>query len=146
MSTTPPAIQNLARHLLAGEPARVESANGGLDQAVSACEKLRVPLTNLVGRVGFSSLMSRALTLAKRQCPSLAGLQVEPNGSLAGFDELPRESESAEAVRHGGVLVVAELLGLLVMFIGLPLTLSLVREAWPEMSLEALTRLTEEIP
>ena len=146
MSTTAPAIQNLARRVVASELARVSSSHGDPDRAVRACEKLRVPLTRLAGAAGFSSLLSRALVLAKRQAPSLEGLRVEADGSLAGFTEGQRDSGAAEAARYGGVVLVAELLGLLVTFIGQPLTLSLVREAWPDASVETITLSSEETP
>lgn len=146
MSTTAPAIQNLARRLVASELARVSLSLGDADQAVRACEKLRVPLTRLAGAAGFSSLLSRALVLAKRQAPSLEGLRVEADGSLGGFTEGQHDSGAAEAARHGGVVLVAELLGLLVTFIGQPLTLSLVREAWPDVFVETITPSSEETP
>ena len=134
--TTPPAIQKLARHLLAGELARGLSSNGEAGQAVLACEKLRVPITKFAGAAGFSSLLSRALTLARRQAPSLEKLRVDADGSVAGCSEFQQD---AEAAREGGVVLVAELLGLMVTFIGERLTLNLVREAWPDASLEGMT-------
>ncbi|MDB5353630.1 MAG: hypothetical protein JWN24_83 [Phycisphaerales bacterium] len=146
MSTPPPTIQNLARHLLAGGPAHVESSNGDVTQAARACEKLRAPLTKLAGTAGFSSLLSRALALARRQTPSLQGLRVEADGSLAGINDIQQDADPAEAARHGGVILVAELLNLLVTFIGEPLTLRLVREAWPDASMEVMTLNTEEKP
>jgi hypothetical protein len=146
MSTTPPAIQSLARQLLAGDTARIESSNGGVDQAMRACEKLRVPLTKLAGAAGFSSLLSRALALARRQSALLEGLRVEADGALAGLNGLGKDADNAEASRHAGVVLVTELLGLLVAFIGEPLTLSLVREAWPDASLETIRVRTEEKP
>ncbi|HVK09314.1 MAG TPA: hypothetical protein VM597_11100, partial [Gemmataceae bacterium] len=42
--------------------------------------------------------------------------------------------QDAGAGSEGGVEVVAHLLGLLVTFIGEPLTLRLVRDAWPDVS------------
>lgn len=144
MSAIPPALQDLARQLLAREPAGNQSFKSDADQVVRACEKLRVPLTRLAGAAGFASLFSRALALAKRQAPSLEGLRVEADGSLAGFTEMDEHSAAAEAARQGGLVLVAELLGLLVTLIGEPLTLSLVREAWPDGSGEASTRSTEE--
>jgi len=146
MSTTPTAIQNLARQLLAGDPALVESSNDGdADRAVRACEKLRVPLTRLAGVMGFSSLLSRALALATRQAPSLKNLRVEADGSLVKVDEIRRELDAEEA-RRGSVVLVVELLRLLIMLIGEPLTLSLVREAWPDASLETTILRMEETP
>jgi len=146
MSTPPQAIQNLARQILAGEPARVESSNDGTNQAVRASEKLRMPLTRLAGTAGFSSLLSRALVLARRQAPALERLRVEADGSLAGFDEVQQDSASAEAVRREELILVTELLSLLITFIGQPLTLRLVREAWPDASTKIMTLSTEETP
>ena len=103
-----------------------------------ACDKLRIPVTRLAGAAGFSSLLSRALTMAKRQVPELAGLRVSADGSLERFQEISRDRNTVEAVRPGGAVLLAELLGLLVTLIGKPLTLSLVSEAWPNMALETM--------
>jgi hypothetical protein len=51
-----------------------------------------------------------------------------------------------DAARLAGEVLVAELLGLLVTFIGEGLTLSLVREAWPGVSIEISPLRTEEPP
>jgi hypothetical protein len=146
MSPTPPAIQNLARQLLAGEQARGESTHGNADHIVRVCGKLRVPLTRLAGAAGFSSLLSRALALARRQAPALEKLRVGADGSLCGFEATGGDSDAAEAARHGGLVLLAELLGLLVTFIGQPLTLRLVHEAWPDLSLENMSASTKEKP
>ena len=101
---------------------------------------MRVPLTTLIGAAGFSSLLARALSQARRQAPSLEGLQVQLDGSLVGFDTAQRD------MSDGGAILVAELLGLLVTFIGQPLTLNLVREAWPDATVETMTLSSEEKP
>ncbi len=137
MRTPSPAIQALARQLLADGPAR-EAANADPHRAVRAVEKLRAPLMKLIGTAGFSSLLARALSLARRQAPVLEGLRVQPDGSLVGLDEVQRDSSD------GGAILVAELLDLLVIFIGQPLTLSLVREAWPDASIDAVTPSSKE--
>lgn len=129
MNTTTPAIQDLARRLAALEAARDEPPGAGGSGAVRVCEKLRVPLAKLAGVAGFCSLLSRALALAKAEVPSLDAVRVGTGGSLEGFDGIGR-TEDAEA----GVAVVSQLLGLLVTFIGEPLTLRLVRDAWPNTS------------
>jgi hypothetical protein len=138
LNTTSPAIHDLARRLLAGMPASAEATSGDADEVVRACDKLRIPLTRLAGATGFSSLLSRALTVARRQVPELAELRVTADGSLEGFQEISRDRNAVEATRHGGAVLLAELLGLLVTLIGKPLTLSLVREAWPDMALETM--------
>jgi hypothetical protein len=146
MSTIPPAIHHLARQLLAGEPPRAGSSHGDFDRAVRACEKLRTPLAKLAGAAGFASLLSRALALTKRQAPSLRSLRVEGDGLLAGFNEIRQDAKSADEARGEGTILVAELLNLLVTFIGEPLTLQLVREAWPDMPAETLTLSIKEKP
>ena len=138
LNTASPAIHDLARRLLAGMLACAEASPGNEDEVMRACDKLRIPVTRLAGAAGFSSLLSRALTMAKRQVPELAGLRVSADGSLERFQEISRDRNTVEAVRPGGAVLLAELLGLLVTLIGKPLTLSLVSEAWPNMALETM--------
>src|SRR5688572_10054795 len=116
MNTATPAIQDLARRLIALEAARAPS-DGPAGEAVRACEKLRVPLAKLAGVAGFRSLMARALALARAEVPWLGSVQVRADGSLEGFDAAGREQGAAPA-GEAGVAVVAQLLGLLVTFIG----------------------------
>jgi len=143
MSTASPALQTLARQLLASALGHAPTPTGDADQAVRACAKLRGPLTKLAGAAGFASLLARALVLAQRQAPALAGLRVGADGVLERPPENPQDSNTAESARQGGVILVTELLGLLVTFIGTPLTLRLVQEAWPEASIKSLTSKTE---
>ena len=126
MNKSTSASQNLARRLIALEAARDPSA-GLVGTVGRACERLRVPLAKFVGVDGFRSLLSRALAMAKAEAPSLDTVQLRPDGSLEGFDGL-KQTQDAEA----GVIVLAQLLGLLVTFIGEPLMLRLVRDAWPD--------------
>ena len=141
---TPPPIQNLARQLLAIEAAAAGPSNVDANRAVLVCEKLRVPITRLAGAAGFCSLLSRAVALARRPTPSLEALRVGAGGLLTGFNEVGQNSGTAEAARDWGAVLVAELLGLLVELIGEPLTLSLLREAWPDVSIESVTRMSSE--
>jgi hypothetical protein len=133
MSSAPPAIRDFARRLLALEAARDEPPATGGREAGRVCEKLRLPLAKLAGIAGFRSLMSRAVAMAKAEVPSLAAVQVRADGLLEGLDGAGHDQD-AGAAGEGGVVVVAQLLGLLVTFIGEPLTLRLVRDAWPEAS------------
>jgi len=72
--------------------------------------------------------MSRALAVARAEVPALAAVRLRADGSLEGFESLgPDRGPGA------GVVVVAQVLGLLVTFIGEPLTLRLVRDAWPDL-------------
>jgi hypothetical protein len=132
MSTVTPAIQKLSRRLIAAESAR-ESSDKLVSPAVRACEQLRVPLAKLAGLAGFRSLMTRAVALATAEVPWLDSVQVRADGSLEGFDAAGGQLGAVQCDEAGAV-VVAQLLGLLVTFIGEPVTLRLVRDAWPDMS------------
>ena len=148
MSRASPEIQDLARRLLAFEAARGNSSAARADAAAQVIEELRLHLIKLAGVAGFRSLLSRALTLAKAEAPSLNIVQIRADGSLEGFDgiEGSRELEvGAEAVQAGTVLV-ANLLELLVTFIGEPLTLRLVHVTWPDASMDGANLRSEEQP
>jgi hypothetical protein len=132
MSMASPEIQKLARQLLAFEATRLNSSEAGVDAAVRVIEELRLRLTRLAGVDGFHSLLSRSLTLAKVESPCLNEVRVSANGSLGGFDAV---EQSQEAMVQAGTILVAQLLALLVTFIGESLTLRLVRESWPEASM-----------
>src|SRR5688500_1579157 len=128
MKRTSPAIQSLAQQLLALEGAGENAGVARVNPVVRVSEKLRVPLAKLAGDGGFSSLLSRALALAKAQIPSLGAVRVEADGTLAGFDEVGNPGPKAGG--EGEAALVAELLGLLVTFIGEPLTRRVVEDAW----------------
>lgn len=147
MNTAPPAIQNLAQRLIALEVARDPAhgpANGLVGAAVRTCNKLRVPLAKLAGVAGFRSLLSRALALATAEVPWLDAVRVRGDGSLEGFDAASQQG--ALQGDEAGAVVVAQLLGLLVTFIGEPLTLGLVREAWPDAPPDEMGRTVEGQP
>lgn len=137
MSTAPAAIRNFARRLVALEVPRDELPAAGGPGAVRVCEKLRVPLIRLVGVAGFRSLMSRAAAVAKAEVPALAAVEVHADGTLAGLDGLQHDPDDG-AGGEAGIIIVAQLLNLLVTFIGEPLTLHLVRDAWPGASFPAM--------
>jgi hypothetical protein len=88
------------------------------------CEKLRRPLVHLVGVGGFSSLLQRALSLAQRESPALARVEVLSDGGMAGL-----EGPAVEAVP----ILIAHLIQLLITFIGESLTRTLLQDIWPEI-------------
>ncbi|HEX3147548.1 MAG TPA: hypothetical protein VHR66_05655 [Gemmataceae bacterium] len=91
------------------------------------CDRLRVPLARLAGVAGYRSLVSRAVALAKAESPALNSAQVLDDGSITGLDAVAADS---------GLVVVAQLLGLLITFIGDPLTRQLVADTWPEVAVD----------
>jgi hypothetical protein len=132
MDTPPPSTRDLARRLLAAEAASQSAADPRVPEAVRVCEKLRVSLTRLAGPDGFSALLRRALALARAEVPALHGITQKADGSLEGLEQLAAEAQ--DVAIDAAVAITAHLLGLLVTFIGEPLTMRLVREAWPDAS------------
>ena len=138
MNTIPPAIKALARRLIAFESTRNPS-DGPVGATSRACDALRGPLAKFVGADGFRSLLSRALALAKVEIPSLGSVQMHPDGSLEGL-------EGVEQNQDAGAVVVTQLLGLLVMFIGEPLMIRLVRDVWPDATVAETDQMGEVQP
>jgi hypothetical protein len=126
-----PESRHLAQRLLAYEAVAGESSEPAESAAFRVCAKLRQPLTTLAGVDGFRSLLSRALTLAWAEAPSLSSVQVAADGSLKGLDELASQADNEEAI-DGGAILIGQLIGLLLTFIGDGLTLRLVQDVWPE--------------
>ncbi len=126
MNSTNPAIEELARRLIAIEAAHAPSV-GPVVAAMRVYAKLRVPLVKLVGSAGFRALASRALAMAKREFSSLEPVLLRSDGLLEGLDGIGGEGDAAP-----GVVVTTRLLGLFVVFIGEPLTHRLVGDAWPD--------------
>ena len=145
MSTASPEMQDLARRLLAFEAVPDNPSAARVEVAVQVIEELRLRLIRLAGVDGFRSLLSRALTLAKAEVPALNMVQVGTDGSVEGFDGLA-QSQAAGAAGQAGIVLVAHLLELLVTFIGAPLTLRLVRDKWPDASLDGAGLRAEEKP
>ena len=131
LSTPSPSIRDLARALLAAsQPA--PSSDTAAAELVN--ENLRLALTRFAGTDGFASLLRRALVLASAELPVLQGAKVGAAGRVEGLERMfPRD----DAVwQEAAVAITAQLLELLVTFIGEPLTRRLVREACPETSPE----------
>ena len=141
MSTTSPETQELARQLLAFEAAYHISPDEGVDVAAHFIEGLRLRFIRLGGVDGFRSLLSRALTLAKAEVPSLNMVRVGMDGSLEGFDSI-EQSQEAGAAGHAGTVLVSHLLELLMTFVGEPLTLRLMRDKWPDASMDGADLIT----
>lgn len=134
MNPVSQASIHMAQRLLALE----EAGGKGPENVVLVCQKLSVVLQAFAGKEGFRSLLSRALTLAKAQDKALAAVIVGEDGSLTGLDRICGESGAAAQI------LVAQLLDLLIIFIGEPLTAQLVHSAWPDASPGALFPRSED--
>ena len=120
-----PESRHLAQRLLAYEAVTGENSEPTESAAFRVCAKLRRPLITLAGVAGFRSLLSRALTLARAEAPSLSAVQIAADGSLKGLDE-PRPQVDADQTREAGIILITQLLGLLVRVVGEAMTLQLV--------------------
>ena len=138
----PTEMRHLARCLLAYEAIASNSPESMETMTLRVYEKLRQSLSVFAGAAGFHSLASRALTLARSEAPSLSAAQVSADGTLEGIGELKSEinidKDRAGGNRTGdeGVILIARLLGLLLVFLGEALTLSLLKDAWPDVAFD----------
>ncbi len=135
--TATPEMRDLAHRLLTYEADAGKASEPMESPTLRVYEKLRQSLGEFVGVAGFQSLASRALTLAKTEAPSLSAARVAADGSLQGLGEfepqfdIDKERAGESPAGEGGIILIARILGLLRLFLGEALTLSLLRNAWP---------------
>lgn len=130
-------MRQIAARLIGDETKGKKGSDPKVSAAFQVCEKLRPHLATLMGKAGFRAILSRALVVARAEVPWMAALEVDADGALEGWGKLEPQVDAKE-LREGGVLLVAQLLGLLVAFIGENLTLRLVGDVWPKLSFEDL--------
>jgi len=127
------ALRQLALKALvqrAGSAADAEALAAGAQRAY---EDLARESTALIGDVGVNALTGRTLYLAQQQYPWLVHTR-EPEQWSGPFEQivfcLERQDPAVATEAAGAVLTT--LTGLLVTFIGEPLTARLLRKAWPD--------------
>jgi hypothetical protein len=117
--------RNLARRLLAHEALASTTSPQTKSPTVRVYEKLCQQLSVTVGVHGFLVLASRALRLSKSECPKLGAVQITADGTLDGLGEIEWQTDEDE--NDGvGVVLIAQLLGLFLIFLGKPTTLRLI--------------------
>ena len=134
MSQAIPQMRNLAERLIAYETMENGSVTLEGSGAFPVSEKLRPNLAALVGNGGVGAHLSRALVLAASELLWLQSMRVKSDGSLEWVYEL-RTPTTPDEFLEGRVVLLAQLLGLLVAFIGEALTLRLLHEVWPKVPL-----------
>ena len=131
--TAAPGMRDLAHRLLVYEAGAGKASEPLEFPTLRVYEKLRQSLGEFVGVAGFYSLASRALALAKPEAPSLNMTVVSGDGALQGLGEFEPEIDmDKDLAGEAGIILIARLLGLLRIFLGEALTLSLLRNAWPD--------------
>jgi hypothetical protein len=150
-------MRDLAQRLLtyevnAGEVKTGNSFGPAEPPILRVYEKLRESLGEFAGTAAFQSLASRALAMARSGVPSLQTAQVSANGELNGLRlglERSKYDPQINVDKNGtgqelasdeggdeGIAIIARLLGLLLIFLGEPITLRLLRNAWPGASFD----------
>jgi hypothetical protein len=123
----PKKTRDLARSLVACETDATASSLQTQPATVRVYERLRWQLGAPVGIDGFQALASRALALAKSESPQLTAVQVTANGSLRGLGEVESQT-SAHEDGEAGIILIAQLLGLFLTFLGEATTLRLIED------------------
>jgi hypothetical protein len=122
------ALKVLAQH--AGPTANTDALSAAARRAYDDLAQVSAPL---IGQVGVDALTGRALHLAQREYPWLVRTR-EPEQMDDPFAQvilcLQRQDHAVATEAAGAIF--ATFTGLLVTFIGEPLTAGLLRKAWPE--------------
>jgi hypothetical protein len=130
--STPPETRDLAARLIAFESTAGESSEPIESAALSVYKKLRLSISAFAGAAAFESLAFRALMQAQSEAPRLWAVQIAEDGSLQGLGDLNSQiDDNMDLAGDEGAILIARLLGLLHIFLGEALTLSLLRVAWP---------------
>jgi hypothetical protein len=121
------ALHVLGQH--GGPGAGAEAVAAAARRAYDDLARVSAPL---IGQVGFEALTGRALHLARREYPWLVHTreQEQTEGPFAHVIACLERQDPAAAT-EAAATVFATLTGLLVTFIGEPLTARLLRKAWP---------------
>ena len=117
--------RDLARSLVACEADASTTSLHTEPATVRVYERLRRQLGAPVGTDGFQALASRALALAKAESPGLSAVQVTANGGLRGLGEVESQTDADGEV---GIILIAQLLGLFLTFLGEATTLRLIED------------------
>jgi hypothetical protein len=123
----PKKTRDLARSLVAREADASATSLQTQPATVRVYERLRRQLGSPVGVDGFHALASRALALAKSESPRLSTVQVTTHGGLLGLGEVESQSDTGEN-GEAGIILIAQLLGLFLTFLGEATTLRLIED------------------
>ena len=132
MTQATPALCELAQRILAQETGPADSPEDVAPIALKVFERLRLHLTIFVGEAGYQAMLSRALTLAKREDPWLRERSVLLTNATLDLGTNQDTSEAAAGI----IALLAQLLGLVTELVGEALMLRLVQDVWPTVSLD----------
>jgi len=142
--TASPEMRDLAHCLLTYEAIASKASEPVEYATLRVYEKLRQSLSVFAGVAAFQSLALRALTQAKSEAPGLWAVKVEADGTLQGLGEnrpqpvefQPQIGADMDQASEEGVIFIARLLGLLLVFLGEAITMRLVQSVWPDAAFD----------
>jgi hypothetical protein len=127
------ALRQLALKALAQHAGSAVGAEAFAAAARRAYDDLAHASTPLIGQVGVDALTGRAVHLAQREYAWLVDAR-EPEHPDEPFAQVivSLERQHPAVATEGAAAVFATFAGLLITFIGEPLTTGLLRKAWPK--------------
>jgi hypothetical protein len=128
-----PQMRSIAQRLIKYETPGEDPSETTDTSIFRVTDRLRPQLAMLMGNGGFRALLARALALASAEVSWLREVRVKADSTLEGLAVLHASLKPAE-YREGRVVLLAQLLGLLVAFIGPALTSRLMGEIWPQLA------------
>ena len=137
MNRATPKFRDFAERLISIGVIETTSSASKPPAVFTVIEKLRPCLAQVVGDLGFTAVLSRALVIANADVAWLRAVHVKPDGSLEGLDELEAKVDPQE-IAEGRVVLLAEFVSLLVELIGERIVLQLVHQAMPKVSKDDL--------
>ena len=143
MNRATPKLRDFAERLILIDVKDSKSSAPKARAVFTILDRLRPCLVQIVGDLGFKSVLSRALALATADVAWLHAVRFNPDGSLNGVDGVD-DLDGLEAkvdpkeIAEGRVTLFAEFFGLLVELIGERLVLQLVHTAMPNVSKDDL--------
>ena len=139
----PNKTRDLARSLIASEADAGTTSLHTEPATMRVYERLRRQLAAPVGADGFQALAARALALAKSESPRLNAVQVTANGGLRGLGEVESQAD-ADHDGEAGIILIAQLLGLFLTFLGEATTLRLIEDLRLQVDVSPVSATTTE--
>jgi hypothetical protein len=134
--------RDLASSLVAREAGASTTSLHTEPATVRVYDRLRRQFSAPVGADAFQVLASRALALARSESRRLSVVQITANGSLSGLGEIESQTDR-DVDGEVGVMLIAQLLGLFVTFLGEATTLRLIEELRLQVEVRTESATTE---
>ncbi len=129
-----PNLQQIARRMIVSRMGANPPSHEQASATVRVVETLVNNLSPLVGSIGSQAILGRSLTLTARAFPCYAAVRGAGQDLLNSVGACLRTQEPDVAMNATAALLTAYL-ELLSTFIGERLTVQLLQDAWPDISI-----------